>query len=427
MNIENFDTQWALINGYDIFIKDAQGGRKGYKCIGCNRPLEAVKKKKKPKHKSFFRHFNLDKDFHCDFNSKEYLERKIEQMIIELGFLNLPKLHKYPPLENDGSSPILLKDKQILKPHSIKAQISFFLNEYGELMSGAKTGVTDKKFHIRPDLTFFNEDGKPILFVEIVITNAIDDEKKAKLIEIGIDTIQIEITPAPSEELKQIIQSGSTIKWVYNNEEFHTKYIFVPRENEKELPEFDPEQKKLFTESFACRKSRIGNFIHQIRTILGTKQYGYLKDNLESEIERVEELRKAAATKLGKMEKVEKDRVYSEFTEEEKELGRFEKEERERSEQIKEDHSDLEERYFAKTEQLSEQEIPIRSREREEFGAESPIESLPRRRKALSNDIERLKNKRKNGESDNNKFSEEERRIDVQLAEFDRIETRLGL
>lgn len=426
MKIENFDTQWALMNGFDVFIKNVQGGRKGYKCIGCNRPLEAVQKKKYPEHKSFFRHFNVNKTFHCNFNSKKYLERKIEQIIMELGFIYLPKLYKYPPFERDDFPPILLRDNQTLKPHSIKAQVSFFLNEYGELMSGAKTGVTDKKFHIRPDLTFFNEDGQPILFLEIVITNAIDEEKKAKLIEIGIDTIQIEIIPAPLEELIQIIQSGSTIKWVYNNEEFHTKYIFVPRENEKELSEFDSEQKKLFTESVTCRKSRIRNLIYQIRTILGTKQYGNLKKNLESEIKRIEEFRKSAESRLGKMESTEKDRVYSEFAEEETELGRFEKKERERSQRITGDHSDLEERYLAKAEQLSEQEIPIRRREREEFGAENPIESLPGHRKALSNDIERIKNKRKNEESDGNKISEEERRIDVQLAEFDRIETSLG-
>ena len=75
MKNKNFDTQWALFNRNDIFIDSADSGRLGYKCIGCDEFLKAVKQKKKLMYKSYFRHSDLDEIFHCSFEAKEYLEK----------------------------------------------------------------------------------------------------------------------------------------------------------------------------------------------------------------------------------------------------------------------------------------------------------------------------------------------------------------
>ena len=71
INTENFDTQYARFEGEDIYISRAESERRGYTCIGCTRPLEAVIQKKNPNNKSFFRHIigSKDKDsFKCNFN-----------------------------------------------------------------------------------------------------------------------------------------------------------------------------------------------------------------------------------------------------------------------------------------------------------------------------------------------------------------------
>ena len=82
---------------------------------------------------------------------------------------------------------------------------------------------------------------------------------------------------------------------------------------------------------------------------------------------------------------------------------------------------------IVKREKLEEEESTIRSKERREFESEEPLKYLPNRIESLSGDIRRFKDKRKFEESGNDTVIQEERRIDVQLAEFDRIETRLEL
>jgi len=426
VKIKNFDTQWALLHGDDIFINSAKSGRLGYKCIGCDESLEAVRQKKNPEHKSYFRHYDVDENFHCSFKAKQYLERKIERIIIEYGGILLPQLFKYPS-NKSFSTPQLLKEERFLKPSRIEAQVSFFLDENGVLQSGANTGVKEKTFHIRPDLTFFDDFRNPILFIEIVITHPINDEKKAKLIEIGIDTVQINITPAPLEDLKKIVESGTTVKWVYNNEEFNTEYLHISEEDKTELRESDEEQKKLLTESLACRRSRIRRLIRRIKRILETKQYRKIKADLQSEVDRIEGLRRSAESRLEEVERAEEGRIHLEFEAEERELSKKEKTVRQKTTELNKRYKTLEARYYSKRGKLKEEETAIRSREQRVFGCDDPATNLRTRTIALSNDIERLEGKRKIEGSKNESISDEERRIDEQLAEFARIETRLEL
>lgn len=426
MKIEDFDTQWAILQENDIFIGDSESGRKKYSCIGCGQALEAVKQHKNPHHKSFFRHYDVDKDFHCSLNGRKYLEKIVEQIIINNSKIKLPPLFKYPP-KNKNTAPVLLQKEKILIYSIIKPQITFFIDEEGNLKSGANQRSKEKNFYIRPDLTIYNEMGDPILFIEIVITNPISDKKKAKLIAIGIDTVQIELKATSREELEKIIDSAINTKWVYSNEEFRTSYSSVSNETEGELYSTDEEQKKLFSESLACRRSRIRNLIQRIKDLLETEQYRKIKTNLQTEVDRIERLRKSAESRLGEMETEEERRINSDIKKQERELRESEKVERQRGENIRKRYSDLEGRYNFKREKLEEEESTIRSKERREFESEEPLKYLPNRIESLSGDIRRFKDKRKFEESGNDTVIQEERRIDVQLAEFDRIETRLEL
>lgn len=427
MKIENFDTQYAHFEGEDIYISRAESGRRGYTCIGCKRPLEAVIQRKNPEHKSYFRHIidpREKQNFHCSFESKKYLERVVEKIIIEEGSILLPKVVKYPP-QGSYNVPLLLREENVLIPAKIVAQQIIFLKEGIEDKPSTDDSSQVKKKHIRPDVVFYDENGGPILFIEIIITHPIDDVKKAKLINKGIDTIQVALPHGDKDELKEIIEAGTNTKWVFNNEEFYTDYFSITGENRKELPSINEQQRSLFQESSTCRRARIRELIQSIERCMETGEFLAIEKNFRAEISRIEELTKVAKSRLGKMEAEQEAGLYSEFEPEESSLREAEKKERAESHKIESKQKELEARYTTKAEKLREEESAIRRRERDVFGAENPLGELPRRINAVSGDINRLQGKYGKNQAEENEISDEERRIDEQLAEYARIEERV--
>lgn len=427
MKIENFDTQYASFEGEDIYISRAESGRRGYTCIGCKRPLEAVIQRKNPDYKSYFRHIIDPREkqtFHCSFDSRRYLERVVEKIIIEKGSILLPKVVKYPPA---GSShvPLLLREEKVLIPSRIEAQQTIFLKEGLEDKSSTDDNSQVKKKYIRPDVVFYGQNEEPLLLIEIIITHPIDDKKKAKLINLGIDTIQIDLPHGDKDELREIIEAGTNTKWVFNNEEFYTNYFSITGENRKEFPSINEQQRSFFQESSTCRRARINELIYSINRCMETEQFFGFEEKLGAEISRIGEHTKAAKSRLGKMEAEQEAGLYSEFEPEEKSLSEAEDTERAEHERIEAEQKDLEARYTAKAEELREEESTIRRRERDVFGAENPLTELPKRISAVSSDIERHHKKEGLAATEEDEISDEERRIDEQLAEFARIETRI--
>ncbi|MBE7641046.1 hypothetical protein GUB10_11940 [Salegentibacter sp. BLCTC] len=429
MEIEKFDTQFASLAGKDIYIQNAESGRRGYTCIGCERPLEAVRRRKNPDHKSYFRHIvdSKEKDnFKCDFNVRRYLERLVEKIIIKQGSILVPPVIKYP---DSGSfePPLLLQEAKNITSKIIKAQQTFFIDENGKIQSGAKAGAQKKNYYIRPDLTFYDHNGDPKLFIEIVFAHPIDDEKKSKLIHISIDTIRIDLPVVDREKLKELIELGQNTNWVFNNEEFYTDYLSITNTGRKKLHSLAEKQREFQQESFNCRAGRIRELIRTIKQCLESDTFKEIENQLRSEVERVGRLAESAKSGLARMEKEEKRGLYSEFEREEKKLAESESREQAASAELKCRYFVLEERYSRKAEELGEEESAIRRRERDVFGAENPFESLPRRTAGLENDIQRIKNQGKVQEGQTIQVGPEERGIDEQLEEFNRIETRLGL
>lgn len=412
----------------EIYILRAESGRKGYTCIDCKRPLEAVIKKKHPTHRSFFRHIVNPKEknsFHCAFNGNVYLEKLVEQIIMEKGSLLLPEVVKFPPL---GTSlpPLVLQETRILKPSYIKARKFFYLNNTFQLQPHLESADSGRTSHICPDLIFYNEQAEPILFIEIVITHPIDEEKKAKLIHIGIDTVQIDLPHGDREELEKLIEAGDNTKWAFNNEEFYTNYYSITSENRRELPSVDSEQRSIQQESSECRRARIRELILSIERFVETNEFGEIEQNLRDEIRRIEKLTESAKSRLAAMEEEQERGLYSEFTKEEKCLSEFERREWEESNKIEKQCKELEDRYNREATKLETEEGPIRERERNEFETLNPLEELPRRITSLSSEIRGFTKKITDQEIEIERLKLEERGIDVQLAEFDRIEARIN-
>lgn len=335
---------WAKdIKGEPLHISNAASGLKGYYCLGCDKEMQAVKRKN-DNYQSYFRHhsINVDKDnVGCVLASKIYRERLAEQILCCLKELKLPSVYKYPPKGVEGN-PILLAEKSTIRAASVISQLSFYEDKNGEVKWGKNPEIDDRYLLIRPDVTFFDKEENPILFVEFVITHKIPDEKKVKLKRLGINTVQIIIPKVPEEEIEKCLKSVTNVKWVYNEIESNTDYIPVLEGNSEGIPFIDEEQRKLFEESYTCRAVQIGNLIRSINRSVESESYKRVEFQFKQEISRIQESARELQSRLdGIQAKVESEN-YSE-------LGS-------RRDSIARKRSDLEERYLNKIRDIESEE-----------------------------------------------------------------------
>ncbi|KAF2518826.1 hypothetical protein E0W68_06105 [Flavobacterium salilacus subsp. salilacus] len=353
VNLEQ-QNDWAFdIYDKPIHIANAESGLKGYYCMGCKKEMQAVKP---TKYQSYFRHhaFNVDKkSTECVYSSREYRERLAEQILHNLKELKLPAVIKYPPKDVDGD-PIILKERSICVAAKVKSQLSFYEDEDGNIKYGKNPDIEDRFLLIRPDVTFFDIHDKPILFVEFVITHKVDDEKKAKLRRLGIDTVQIIIPKVPQEEIEASLKSVSKIKWVYNELEANTTYLSISEGNPERVSSIDEQQRKFFEESATCRTAQINNLIRSISRNLESQQYRRTIRLFEQEISRIARASGERRTRLEELERSYESEVYREFEHSQFELEQRYQEFREEEMAFTEKYSNLERRYIKKDRELRE-------------------------------------------------------------------------
>lgn len=356
-SIEN-QNDWAKnIKDDPIHIDNAKSGAKGYYCLGCNKEMQAVKFKN-PKHQSYFRHhaYNIDKNnVECVFSSKVYRERLAEQILHRLKELKLPEVYKYPPKGVEGE-PNLIQEKETITAFKVRSQLSFYENYDGMIKWGKNPDLKNRYLLIRPDITFFNKDDNPILFVEFVITHKITFEKRAKLQRLGINTVQIIIPKSPESEIEKSLKSVRKIKWVYNEIEANTEYISIPKGNTKGVSSFDEEQRKLFEESYTCRAAQISNLIRSITRCVESQSYKRTEQIFESEISRIEKSAERNREKLESLEGEYQNGVYEEFRDRFDEIENGFRELKARRKVFSEKSRILEERYYRKDREIREEE-----------------------------------------------------------------------
>ncbi|MBC3760016.1 hypothetical protein H7U19_16505 [Hyunsoonleella sp. SJ7] len=341
------NNDWAKnVKGEHLFIDNAQSGRKGYFCIGCDKQMEAVKKKN-INHRSYFRHVPVDivKDEKpCTFSNREYREILATDILQRLKTIKVPNLYKYPPKGNDGS-PILLEKAKFVTAKKVKSQLTFYEDGNGEIKYGKNPEVEDRYLLIRPDVTFFDENDKPILLIELVITHKVNEEKKIKLRRLGIDTISIIIPKSSEQEIEDNFKTTKRVKWEYNGIEASTKYIRVSSGTSEGVLEFDEDQRRIFEESISCRKARLNNTLRTIKKCLQSEPYRRAEHEFESEISRIENATKTEKQGLEDMEiRIERE-VSSELR------GNFDAINSE-EEEFQEHCSNLERRYTEKAKEL---------------------------------------------------------------------------
>ncbi|WBX72532.1 hypothetical protein PG913_06280 [Tenacibaculum pacificus] len=340
---EESDWAYSEKNQKKIHISEAESGLKDYRCIGCNARMIANIQHKNLHWKSYFRHHasNVTKEKpECVKASRVYREIIAKTIINRLKYVVTPALYKFPPGKEEDLLPMLIQEKETIKASYTKAELTFYENKNGIVKWGKNIDVAieDRELLIRPDVTFFNKEDKPILLVEFIVTNKITSEKYIKLSRIGINTVQIKIPTKSEAEIEKALQSSRNYKWVYNEKEANTKYIPVSRGNTENLPQINENERIFFEESFKCRQSEINELIRSIKKCLRSKQYSGIEYQLNKQIQQVERNSERERQELGDLEKLH-------GTEAQARNSGAEDKERER-------YRDLEDRYFKKGEYL---------------------------------------------------------------------------
>lgn len=344
------DNDWAKkVDGSMIHVNNAPNGKKGYYCLGCNEEMQAVHFKEK-NYRSYFRHdarnVNID-NAECVLASRTYREKIAKDYFFRVKQINLPAVYKYPSQGQNGS-PYLIKDAYSITAHAIKSELTFFEDFDSNICYGRNPKIEDRYNLIRPDLSFFNESGKPVLLIELVVNHKVDEVKKEKIRRLGIDCVQVIIPRKETLQIEKHLEKSSSYKWLYNEVEANTLYIPIPERDSEEILSIDEEQRRLFEESFICRKSQLGNLIRSINRSIRTESYKGIERYFESEISRIEKATIRARSRLEEMEREEEASIISEFKERiRRSRGAKIKEERNlKAEQEK--YHDLEKRYFRK-------------------------------------------------------------------------------
>ena len=388
---ENENTIAFNVKEEPVFAGDVPSGRKGYFCMGCKREMQAVKSTKE----AFFSYFRHDAIANkglpkCTYKDETFRHKLAKDILQTEKQIKVPDVLKHPPI-GINSSPNLIEASHVISAEIAKTELTFYEDENCEIRWGKNKNIEEKNLLIKPDVSFFDSEGKPILLIEIVATHKIDEEKYLKLQRLGIDTVQIVIPKASVEEIRNFNKHIIYTKWVYNHVEQKTEYIQVSTSNRTGILFTDEIPDYFFKESFKCRAAQIRDLIRRIGVCLESEQYRTFKQHLESEIQRVEssterinseqeEYRSFRRADWESRNSLELQRIKTEVAKFESEEGEF----RKKSE-------DLVTRYYTKRGQIDDKQRRVDEESRNLFGEEEQSRlSIEGRRSENNRTKERL-------------------------------------
>ncbi|HET8886096.1 MAG TPA: hypothetical protein VFM70_07065 [Salinimicrobium sp.] len=423
-----FENEWALQNGKRLHISQADKGKRNYFCIGCKKEMVAVVEFKNIGHQKYFRHHvNPDTQMEpCTFNAKQYRERIAKVILRRTKKIKVPAVYKYPPKGEEGE-PVFLKKSQIIEAKRVLTEVQFFEDENGEIKNGAKTGSEEKNNLIRPDVVFYNSRNEPILFIELIVTHPIDDEKLPKIIRMGINTLAVYIPRGTDKEIEESLTTVSNKKWVYHHEEFNTDYFSISKRGTSRVQPIDEDQGRIYEEKYRCRKIRIENLIRTATKINRAERFKNAVGSITREIDRIEQIISRERQELERLEEGEEKGIREKYS------GALEAE-RNAIEEEQEENTRIE----GERKRIEDATRPIVSQLQQISGIKD-IARLPERGKSLSGDIERekaniereraaigiLQSNIEGIENDERICGDEEEEIDFYFAEINRIKKRI--
>ena len=184
--------QTYALRGTDIvYINDVESGLKcNCTCPGCGEPLIA---RKGPKRIHHFAHQSSA----CEYGYESSLHLAAKDILSKAKTLTLPPTYVLFPHTQKGADPTL--DARTISIDYVELE-----KQFGSIV---------------PDIVVCSNGKK--LFVEIYVTHKIDEEKRKKIEDLGISTIEIDLSSIEKtvtrEELSVLLQSDCPEKkWIYN-------------------------------------------------------------------------------------------------------------------------------------------------------------------------------------------------------------------
>ena len=381
---------------YSQITKNNNGAR-GYYCLSCRGEMQAIFSTRDGV-PSYFRHNARDVtkgELECTYSNDDFRHKESITILNRIKQIRVPPLYKCSP---DKTSKMWIQDARNIECEYTKAELTFYETEEGNLEWGKNPDVKDRYNVVRPDVTFFDSNDRPVLFVEVVVTHKADEIKRDKLKILGIDTVEVYIPKKSLKDIeKQLKTSSKNTFWIFNNEESQTTYIQNSSRTSSTMDESDERQRDLLEESFSCRSQKIGNLIRKLSKLSKSTEFKNAEEGFSSELQRVgrniereRELRKGI-----------QDEVRNGFRKEEEGV-------QERRTRVEERYRELEERYLKKR-----------------GGIEAELIRFNAYRKAGQSRIreevdERYREYRRDLEEECESFKQEEDQIDIEIKDIDR-------
>lgn len=339
-NKESFQFARNIHTGLRIHISKAASGRKGYVCLGCGQGMIAHRGQVNEHH---FQHDPLDvtRKGKCTYSDETERHRVAKDILQRLRCIQVPVLRKYPPA-GVSEKAVKLKDARLVEAASVENELHFYETASGEINFTSKAAWREestKYLLIKPDVTFFDKEGNPILLIELVATHKPDDEKLAKIRSLGIDAVQVLLPKTSPEGIEDALLRGNHTQWLYNYEREKTEYLQLSPRSGSSISSTDENEDIVFEETFACRTSEIKGLIRRIRNGLGSEHYQRIERNLTGELSRVTDNTTRHRERLHELQANHEAAIRDEFSERFAQINR-------EQEQIDKYHGRVESRYY---------------------------------------------------------------------------------
>jgi hypothetical protein len=382
-DIENDDHQVALTtDNKEIHISKAESGKNGYYCKYCGHEMVARKSELRLR-RPHFAHDSKQKVFEgkCIYSNETYRHKVAKEILQRLMKIRVPMVVKHPPTGIEGI-PYILQSARTIEAHSVSIEMPFYEDENGAIKHGKNVDLstgTGRNLLIQPDVTFFDIEGRPILFIEIVATHKPDIDKRLKIRKLGVDTVQVSIPKDIEEEIEKTFSHVERTKWLFNYEQEKTEYVHPSEGNGEGIPPFGDFEAKLFKESetFECKKFAVNEFIRRIRKIMASSEFREFEEELLEEIRHVEVNTARYQNEWAALQDRINGEVRAEFAHEEKRIEREEEFFETAKREFEAESRSLEKRYLDKRRELEHTQREYRP------GCQSEITRI-------ENDFERL-------------------------------------
>jgi hypothetical protein len=353
----NYTTIALDENKERVNIEDAIKGFK-YFCEGCGARKIAVTEFIRRDIAKYFKHHSKDVHIHhntCKWSDENTLHKMAMDILQIKKYIKVPSVIKSSP---DGKGlAYKIRDPKIIKAHFIENEMSYYEDNEGTLkwkrLNRPELELLKDKI-IRPDVSFFDSNNMPILFIEIVFSNDISEEKYLKIKRFGIDTVKVIISTLNLETINKCFDTTTYTKWVFNNDEQRTNYISIPASSGTTVLSSDELEGGIYAENFNCRRNEIENFIRAVNRCLGQESYSSIKGELDRQLYELEEHSKRDSKRLRELQEGYEKEVEKEFESETSSIGKEETDITKSEGEFSNYNIKLEERYFKRKGELSE-------------------------------------------------------------------------